>query len=238
MQGGVLMGTSAGCAILSSVVYTAESTTMQSYHVLDNVNNSAITLRDDFINIFPGYYFDTHFMERGRMPRLIGFLANWMQTQAKYPVRGIGVDDMTALCIDFKAQKGYAYGTSTVSIYTPSTFGTAGGRLSAGEIQVNQLVNGDTIDFVNFSVKGNPSRKQNIVPTVTAENLTYQLYLSGSNEVADNAALLDSLASGTQSGSLSDSVLVLSADTSSTSLSVQVRTSLANRNFTNRVFIC
>ncbi|MCS7004549.1 MAG: Type 1 glutamine amidotransferase-like domain-containing protein [Cytophagales bacterium] len=233
MQGGVLMGTSAGCAILSSVVYTAEGTTMQSYHIIENVNHSSITLRDDFINVFPGYYFDTHFMERGRMPRLVGFLANWMQTQGKYPLRGIGVDDMMALCIDFKEKKAYAYGTATVSVYTPSTFSTTSGRLSAGTILVQQLVNGDTLDFTNLSVKGNPANKRNVVPPILEETISYQLYLTGSNEVNENAALFDSLAQSTLSGNLTDTVLILSSDTSATSVAAQVRTQLITRNLTN-----
>ena len=63
-QGGVIMGTSAGMAILSEVVFTAENGTVYPDEALtDPYNWIDIALNDDFLGIFQGYIFDTHFVE-------------------------------------------------------------------------------------------------------------------------------------------------------------------------------
>jgi cyanophycinase len=95
-QGGVIMGTSAGTAILSEYIFTAENGSVYPDEGLANYNNPNITIENDFLNIFPNYIFDTHFVERGRLGRLLAFVKNIQLMN----VHGLGVDDRTAICIN------------------------------------------------------------------------------------------------------------------------------------------
>nr|WP_315169897.1 cyanophycinase [uncultured Flavobacterium sp.] len=96
-------GTSAGCAILGEVVFTAENNTITSEEALLNPFDLKITLaKSDFINnpFLKNTITDTHYNNPDRKGRQITFLArlatefNWQQP------KGIGVQEETAVCID------------------------------------------------------------------------------------------------------------------------------------------
>src|SRR5690606_14385596 len=112
-EGGVIAGTSAGMAILSGVVFTAENGSVYPDEALQDFTDTGITLADDFLPLFPGYLFDSHFTERGRIGRLLPFMGNWYINRGK-KITGIGVDDRTAICID-ENKNGYVFGTGSVS---------------------------------------------------------------------------------------------------------------------------
>jgi cyanophycinase len=149
-RGGVIGGTSAGLAILSGVIFTAEEGSAYPYDVLENINSRYITLKDDFLNFYPGYLFDSHFIERGRTARLIGFLAHWYHNQNEF-INGIGVDDRTAFCIN-EDGIGTVYGTGAASIYLPRSFKVEAEQLVDSDVQSIQLTHGQQFDLNNEAV--------------------------------------------------------------------------------------
>lgn len=205
-SGGVIAGTSAGLHILSGVVFTAENGTAYSDDCLKNIFHNRITLKNDFLDIMPGYIFDSHFVERGRMARLLAFMARWKNDHDE-DLTGIGVDDMTAFCIDASDTAnitGYAFGTAAVNIYQGGETGHRNNKLFAGNVKVTQLLHNCSINLNTFDVEGFNSQLEIIN---TEENGNYTLLLSGSDIVNENnefiAYLADSL------GSASDPILIV-----------------------------
>ena len=96
--GGVVGGTSAGCAILGEVIYDARNGTVYPYEALQNPFIQFVTLTNDFLELTPGVVFDTHFTERGRLGRLPIFMGRAFDVW-NMDLQGIGVDDRTALCV-------------------------------------------------------------------------------------------------------------------------------------------
>lgn len=96
--GGVIGGTSAGCAVLGDWIYDSDVGSILSREAVRNPYHPFVTLTDDFLNLTPGTLLDTHFTERGRLGRLAVFIARaWKD--AGVDLIGIGVDDRTALCV-------------------------------------------------------------------------------------------------------------------------------------------
>jgi len=140
------MGTSAGMAILSEIIFTAENGTVYPDDAMTDENDPNITLKADFLSIFPNYIFDSHFVERGRLGRLIPFCLN--NTLSPYTLNqknGIGVDDRTAICINSN-NIGEVMGSAAVtiieSIWTPANMNP----------RISQLINNQKFDFNNFQV--------------------------------------------------------------------------------------
>jgi len=153
-RGGVIAGTSAGMAILSEVVYTAANMSAASADCLRDPRHPDITLSGDFLPFFPGYVFDTHFVERGRLPRLLAFMGYWREASGQ-SARGLAVDDRTALAIDEQGL-GTVFGTGAVSIFelrSPSGLGL-GGHLALDSVGVVQLVQGCSYDFLRHEARG------------------------------------------------------------------------------------
>jgi cyanophycinase len=95
-------GTSAGCAVMGKVYFTAVNGTITSAEALANPFNTKLTLqRDNFINnpYLGNVITDTHFNNPDRRGRLITFMARMSKDYAIVP-KGIGVDEQTAVCID------------------------------------------------------------------------------------------------------------------------------------------
>ncbi|MGC9341212.1 MAG: cyanophycinase, partial [Bacteroidales bacterium] len=188
-EGGVLAGTSAGLAIMSEVIFSAENGSAYSDVSIKNINNSRITLSDDFLDVAPGFIFDSHFTDRGRMGRLIAFMANYEKQNGKR-ITGIGVDGTTALGIT-PENTGIAFGTGSVSFYNlpeEEEFGP-GPMLTATNIHVKQLVHGDTINLETLQVQGLPLE---LTPQIPIETKGHNLYLSGSDELSTaNISMLE-----------------------------------------------
>lgn len=101
-KGAPVGGTSAGCAILGKVYFSAENGTVTSSQALINPYRSDVTLeRDDFLNvtILENTVTDTHYDDRSRNGRHTAFLAR-MVTDWSIEAKGIGVNEYTAVCID------------------------------------------------------------------------------------------------------------------------------------------
>jgi cyanophycinase len=203
-QGGVIGGTSAGLAILSKVVYTAKNGTVYPYEALEDPFNDYMTLANDFLDIFPGYIFDSHFVERARFGRLIGFLGNWEIAQDE-SVIGVGVDDVTAFCID-NDKTGYVFGSGAVNIYKANEgndFRLSGQKLLANSIEVKQLLHNCTIDLNTFEYTGLNTWVEPDYHTLSHKG---NLWLSGSDQLNTNKNMLSHF---TASWSLIDTVLII-----------------------------
>lgn len=210
--GGVIAGTSAGMAILSSIAYTADNGSALPEPCIQDPYHEEITLHNDFLDFFPGYIFDTHFAERGRFARLAGFMANWYFTENENAT-GIGVDDMTALAIDENGI-GTAYGTGAINIYkttSPGAFSLSDGKLLADSLEVQQLLHGCTIDFNTGAVSG---LTETVSPELIEEQGNYTIFASGGNSINDNYSLINAFVN--QTGSTDDKVVIVTGESTAT----------------------
>lgn len=95
-------GTSAGCAIMGEYVYSGEKGSITSEEALANPYHEKLTVRKSSLINHPflnGVITDQHFTQRNRHGRLVAFMARLKQV-SQSPVKGIAVDEQTALVID------------------------------------------------------------------------------------------------------------------------------------------
>ncbi|MCA8923546.1 MAG: cyanophycinase, partial [Planctomycetes bacterium] len=154
-RGAVVGGTSAGCALLGGVVFSAQRGTIRSAGALADPFAERVTLEPALVPFAPlqGVLTDTHFSQRERLGRLVAFLARaqtpeWTQppgAAARLPASlGVGVDERTALAIDAKGQA-LVLGHGGVSLVW-----IRGGRARAGQplacdVEVVRLAVGDRV---------------------------------------------------------------------------------------------
>jgi len=185
----VIGGTSAGMAILSEIFFSAQYGTVYSDEMLANPFNSYCTLDTGFLPLFENAIFDTHFAERGRLPRLVGFLANQKLAHGRTPI-GIGVDDKTAFFYNCLAQTGTCYGSGAVSIvfYNDSTevHTSESGQLVLENLSYIQLVDEISYEF----------EAQNAFPYLTRIDATQpsfpyegQVFVGGSDILNRNSSI-------------------------------------------------
>jgi cyanophycinase-like exopeptidase len=226
-NGGVIAGTSAGLHILSGVVFTSENGTAYSDEVLKNIFHNSITLKNDFLDIMPGYIFDSHFVERGRLGRMLAFMARWKHDHDEGLV-GIGVDDMTAFCIDLTDPDnvmGYAYGTAAVNIYRDGDFGHQNNKLHCQDVKATQLLHGCSINLNTFEADGFGSQ---MAVEQTAEYGNRTLLLSGSDPVNENQLFITHLVDSV--GARSEPILIITG--ASTTLANAYRQAFQNAGAT------
>ena len=185
-QGGVIMGTSAGMAILSKLIFTAENGSVYPDDAMTDENNPDITLEDDFLNIFSEYIFDTHFVERGRLGRLIPFCLNTSLSpfNNSHFKNGLGVDDRTAICIDSN-NIGEVMGSAAVTIieriFSPLN----------QDPRISQLIDGQKFDFNNFQVISAPGAYTITPPSqIFYHNYKNTLFVCGSDSLEHLIILL------------------------------------------------
>lgn len=227
--GGVICGTSAGLAVLSGVIYTAQNNSAYSDACLKNPYHNDIQLANDFFNFFPGYIFDSHFTIRGRFGRLVAFMANWKFTQNEN-IKGIGVDEMTAMTID-ENNTGTVYGIGSANIYEAfydHTFSQNETKLIADSVKVTQLIQGCSINFSTGAISG---FSQSRTPHIKEESGNYTIYASGSDVLSSNTGLIDDLVN--QSANASDNILIITG--SNQSLAGTYKTALTDAGAANVV---
>ena len=117
-------GTSAGLAIQGQFIYTAENDTVTSQQAMSNPYDPHVTLAPPFLNIpfLETVFTDSHFVTRDRMGRLLTFLARELKDFG-VPVgqiRGVGIDETTALILDIKTGTVKTVGDSIALICTPA----------------------------------------------------------------------------------------------------------------------
>ena len=97
-----LGGTSAGLAVLGEFLFSAKKGTVYSDEVLANPYNRYVHLDRDLVNVpmLEGVITDSHFTERDRMGRLVGFMARIIEDGWAPHAFGIGIDEATAVLVD------------------------------------------------------------------------------------------------------------------------------------------
>jgi cyanophycinase len=207
-SGGTICGTSAGMHILSSIVFTAQNGTAYPDDCIENPNNSDVKLADDFMNLVPGFIFDTHFAERARFGRLTAFLANYSLNKG-IDITGIGMDDMTCMTVDSN-MLGTVYGTGCANIYqSGSGYSLNGTKLLADTVHITQLLQGCTYNFNTHEVTL-PALNRQMNTGLLEETGNYTVLASGSNKLSENQALLSELVNG--NGQVTDSVVLLTGN--------------------------
>lgn len=186
-------GTSAGCAILSGWMFSAESGTVYPDEVLEDPFNTYMAFEPGLWAFQQDWIFDTHYTERGRQGRLPGFLAHLESTVAPRGLPfGLGVDDRTALCIS-PAGEGLVMGSGTVSSLQLSGNGlvTPGAALHLDSVLVGQARHGDRIRMSDGRVlrSGIPMDLRAVRQRTEAE-----VFLGGSGGPGANGALLEAFA--------------------------------------------
>jgi cyanophycinase len=95
-------GISAGLAVLGGFAFTAERDTVTSEQALADPFEEGVRLARDFLTV-PGLdttITDSHFTERGRLGRLLVFMARTIADGWTAEARGIGIDEETAVLLD------------------------------------------------------------------------------------------------------------------------------------------
>jgi cyanophycinase-like exopeptidase len=201
-RGGVLSGTSAGTAILSPIVFTAENVSVDPSQALLNAYTSQMTLEDDFLNtVSERYIFDSHFVERGRFGRLVPFMASWYNDNNEITT-GIGVDDRTAFCID-NDNVGYAFGTAAINFIRnldeEQPFDTDISMPRARNMKLTQLLNGCSIDLTTHEVEGFDFY---VDPAVKEENGRYTIFACGTDYPSEDACNHFAMHAGSNAGKI------------------------------------
>lgn len=96
-------GTSAGCCVLGGLFFDAFHDTVDSPTALANPYDPKVSLQNGGFLETPflkNTFADMHFSERNRLGRLVTFLARAAKDWGISNVRGIGVDEKTALAVD------------------------------------------------------------------------------------------------------------------------------------------
>lgn len=108
-------GTSAGLAILGSAYFSAQNDGITTAEALANPYDKKMALgQNDFLKIpyLKNVITDSHYTQRGRQGRHIAFMARLFQA-GNHKIKGIGIDEKTALCIDEKGM-GKVFGLNHV----------------------------------------------------------------------------------------------------------------------------
>lgn len=95
-------GTSAGCAVLSQLVFDARQGSVTSVEALANPYAPTVSLSESFITIpfLQKTIADQHYSQRERLGRHVVFMSRMLKDFGLNEVFGIGVDERTAVCVD------------------------------------------------------------------------------------------------------------------------------------------
>ena len=97
-----LGGTSAGCAVLSDIIFDAQKGGVTSTTALNNPYDTLVSLSKSFISVplLKNTIADQHYVKRDRLGRHVAFMARMITDFSVPQPKGIGVDEKTAVCID------------------------------------------------------------------------------------------------------------------------------------------
>jgi len=120
-------GTSAGLAVLGEWAYSAEGDkpddpNLDAKTALADPMGPRVTLVHSFLEIpvLKGIITDSHFVTRDRMGRLVAFLAVLNESQRKQYVRGLGIDERTAVLLE-PSGKAKIVGKGSAYLLDPTT---------------------------------------------------------------------------------------------------------------------
>ena len=185
-------GTSAGMMILSEFNYLASPyATTSSLALADPYRTGYMTLAQDFWNdglrettVYPGLIStitDSHFDTRDRMGRLATFLARVIKDRwtAQDDARAIGVDQETALLMEYEQVKNYAYLTTSV-VANPGITGSVYFLTPSKDSRLNVAPN-TPLTFTKIQVKKISAN----VPSGTPTSSNYLLNINAGMMLSD-----------------------------------------------------
>lgn len=171
-KGVTVGGTSAGLAVLSSAYYSGEKGSVTSTQALSNPYHRYVTLgANDFIAspFLTNTITDSHYSQRDRQGRHVTFMARLMKDFGySTTVKGIGVDEQTAVCIDASGigkvygsnnayfLKNTGAGAETCISGTPLTWNRNAQAVSAYRIAGSATGNG-SFNATNWTFSGGTS---------------------------------------------------------------------------------
>ena len=184
-NGGVIAGTSAGCAVLGGIDFSAKYGSSYSDESLKDPFNHYITLEDNFLNLVPYVIFDQHFVERGRFGRLIAMVFN-AEFELGKDIVGVGIDDRTAICIEPDGI-GTVMGSGAVAIFykddlTNYTNDPQGYTIE--NLKCDQLISGWSFDFNSMTISSVPSSAKSVDTSRVWNYPLTDLYLTGNNDIS------------------------------------------------------
>jgi cyanophycinase len=153
-----LGGTSAGLAILGEFAFAALEGGVLSREALRDPYHPAVTLVRGVLAVpgLAGVITDSHFRERDRFGRLLAFMARILADGLASEVRGVGIDEATALLVD---ADGSARRVGRGSVYMLRAVGppsrcVAGEPLTFEGIEVTRLDGDATFDLRRWAAGG------------------------------------------------------------------------------------
>lgn len=185
-NGGVIVGTSAGAAVLGEVDFSAQSGSAYSDEALLNPFYSRMKFENNFLNFIPNVLFDTHFIERGRHGRLIAMLYNQHFNTGRDLI-GAGIDDRTAICISPDGI-GEVMGSGAVSIFYKdnqteySDFNS--GKYTIENLKCHTLTKGWKYDLINNQIAFIPSSAKDVDINRPWFYSQSNITLTGSNNIS------------------------------------------------------
>lgn len=150
-RGGVVGGTSAGLAVMGEWLFSALEGTVYPEEALEDPYNQYMTFGDEFLALplLAGVITDSHFAQRNRMGRLLGFTARLIADGWTETAIGLGIDEQTAMVIGPDGH-GEVLGEGGVFILRanmPAMQCSPGVTLEYGPLEVVKLVAGDAASW-------------------------------------------------------------------------------------------
>ncbi len=172
LRGIPIAGTSAGTAILSEFVYSAQRFSATSVDALADPFNRDITLERDFLRLryMDGIITDQHLIERDRLGRTLTFMARIVADGWAMESRGIAIDRETAVLVD---AAGRATIVANATHPTPYAYFLRGGT--------PEIVAADTpLTYTNIAVqRARPGSRFNLRTWSGTGVTTYTLNVRG-----------------------------------------------------------
>jgi cyanophycinase len=147
----VIAGTSAGAAVLGEFIFSAHMGTVYSDEVLSDPYSPYVTLDRDFLGlpVLDNILVDTHFGNRDRMGRMVGFVARVLTEDWSPSAFALGIDEATALLIE-EDGSAEVVGSGKVYLLRPNSKPErcqAGETLEWADIPYARLQAGDTLSL-------------------------------------------------------------------------------------------
>jgi cyanophycinase len=208
-KGGVVGGTSAGCAVLGEWTYDSNKGSLSATEALADGRHEELTLTHGFFGFVPGVLFDTHFTERGRVARLAVMLGEVRERREAartasnsdpdsddaQDVLGIGVDPETAVIVgpDGVAEV-FGIHSATLLRLGPTSIvdrGPSPTPPTLTNIRYSQLLPGTRFDATSGEVLTRPdSVHPNPHPDAIADSAFEAMTLDGNDAALSRLGLL------------------------------------------------
>lgn len=182
-EGKPLGGTSAGLAIMGAYSYGAmDGGSLTSVEAIKDPMGPAVTLVDHFLRLPPlpagQVITDSHFGARDRLGRLLTFIARLSKEQGRADIKGLGVDENTALCIDGDGVgKVFTDTKGAVWLVVPQglvDLAAKGGDQDYKKYLKDQVPSGQVLDFPGFTVTGVGPDSRLLLPSFKVENPVFR----------------------------------------------------------------